>query len=220
MSYKKITVNNQAPNASDEISLNLSDIITVASPQPNELLKKAATDWTTETPANTSKAVIDWYYNEASFSNGTYFYDQGDYFTPRRASGEFHILDNISYTTASSSYSPQTNSSLIQSFRFSPTYYPSGAVILFRAVVNPERFSGSDISVQWRVGKDVTLANSTPIGNIAYSNTKYGATAYGLYVCTETAEEIGIRVVYKTGDLELTNRAHARFQQITAKRLA
>jgi len=220
MSYQSITVNNQQPNQAGDITLNLSNLITVASPTQNQVLKKAASDWATGALTTSAGPIADHFYPNNGYGAGVYTYDQGDYFILRKANNEFHIENQVTLLQARSTYSPQNNSNWLQEFGFAAANYPAGAVVLFRAVPSPNMPSGGEMSIQWRSsGANQSYANSSPIGNVAHIDDTYGSTAYGVYVSTGSAFYVGLRVVSKSGIIRPTTTSTSVFQQVTIKRL-
>lgn len=221
MSHLKLKVNNQTPNNIGDITVNLSNIITVNSPAIGQLLQKASTDWKTGTLTAGASGLLN---NLATTSAGNiaYKYDVEDNYISRKASNEYNIVNKLTLQNASaSSYIPVGSTSWTMGYKLLASEFPSGSVILFRALIGPFRSSASNITIQWYKGSPYTgLSSNTPIGNKAFSNEDYGATALGLFESDGTDTWAMIRVVAKTGDTAITSGLVASIQQITAKQLA
>jgi len=220
MSYQSMTVNNQQPNQTGDIALNLSNLITVVSPTQNQVLKKAASDWATGALTTSAAPIADHFYPNNSYGTGGSTYSQGDYYILRKTSNEFHVENEVTLPQARSTYSPVTTTSWLQEFGFTAANYPAGAVVLFRAVPGPNMPSGGKVAIQWRSSAaNQSYANSSPIGNVAHIDDTYGSTAYGVYVSTGSTFYVGLRVVSLSGSIRLVAPTQSIFQQVTIKRL-
>jgi hypothetical protein len=216
MSYKKISVNSNEPNTSNEVSLNLSDLITVNSPTTGQLLKKTATDWGTDTLSAFPEGTAN-YLSGSGSGNTVYTYDVNDNYIYRTASNELSIYNNnFVITTSSGSYVPISTGSWTMAIRLQSTY-KNGKKILCRAVVTPFRTSNSSFTVQWHIGKDA-IGDAIPIGPKCTSTYEFGSTAYGLYEPTgETSDYLTLRVMAMTGSHSITAGLMAFGQQINFK---
>lgn len=221
MSHNSIKVNSKKPSSDGNIVVNLGDVISVNSPTANQLLQKTENDWGTNILPSQLSGHVNFYTPTISYGTGSYAYDVGDNYIFRKASSEFALTDYFSLPNASGSYVPLGTTSWTDGFKLRSTLesIPTGSVFLFRAVVCPTATSGS-LTVQWRIGTGVALSQTTPIGNMAYSDINGGGVAYGLYVSDGTNVEIGLRVIDKSGTFTLTNSDRSYFQQITVKQLA
>ena len=221
MSHNSIKINGKKPDGNGDIAVNLSDVITVNSPTTNQILQKTVTDWGTGTLLNQLSGHVNFFTATISYGTGSYTYDNGDNYIFRKSSQEFTVSNYISLPHASGSYIPNASTSWTDGFKLNATTQsiPVGSVFLFRAVVCPNATSGS-LTVQWRIGTGVALSQTTPIGNMAYSDVNGGGVAYGLYVSDGTNVEIGLRVIEKSGTFKITNRDRSYFQQVTVKQLA
>lgn len=219
MSHLKLKVNNQTPNNAGDITVNLSNIITVNSPAAGQLLQKASTDWKTGTLATGASGLLNNLDVTAS-GNTSYTYDVEDNYISRKASNEYDVLNNISLRNSSGSYVPVGTTSWAMAYRLNPTNFPTGSAVLFRAIIGPTRYSGSSLTTQFHIG-DEALSTATPIGNKAYSTPEFGATAFGLYISEGNTVDITIKIVATTGTKSaITSGSVASIQQITAKQLA
>jgi hypothetical protein len=218
MSYNKIQINNQKPNENGDVTVNLNNIITINSPVSGQLLQKSSTDWGTSTLATSISGLLN-FYDDYGPGNSTYYYAVGDNYASRSASTEYNVND-FTLITAWGTYSPLNNNNWSMAYRVNASTYPSGTVILLRAVIGPYRHSNSNITVQWFKGSSSTASsNNTPIGNKAFSNNEYGATAFGLLECNGTDIDVMLRVVDVSGNVAITTGYMSRVQQITAKQL-
>lgn len=218
MSHNKIKINSKTPSSDGNIVINLNDVISVNSPTTNQLLQKTENDWGTNTLSSQLSGHVNFDGGISTYGTSSYTYDIGDTYIFRK---EFTVSNYISLPSASGSYVPAASTTWAEGFKINSTTQsiPVGSVFLFRAVVCPNATSGS-LTVQWRIGTGVALNQTTPIGNMAYSDINGGGVAYGLYVSDGTNVEIGLRVIDKSGTFKLTNRARSYFQQITIKQLA
>lgn len=222
MSHNAINVNSKKPSSDGSIVVNLGDVISVNSPATNQLLQKTENDWGTNTLPSQLSGHVNFYTTTTSYGvNNSYYYDVGDNFIFRKTGGEFTISNYITLPNASGSYIPIATTAWTDGFKINSTTQsiPVGSVFLFRAVVCPNATSGS-LTVQWRIGTGVALSQTTPIGNMAYSDINGGGVAYGLYVSDGTNVEIGLRIIEKNQNLYITNGSRSPFQQITVKQLA
>ena len=219
MSYNITEVNNQKPNSSGVIQLSLDDIITVSSPTNGQILQKSASDWETGTLNKSLNGLLN-YYDDYGNGNSAYTYDVEDNYLTRKVGGEFNTLEVTLQNASASSYNAVSNNSWTMGYKILATDYPSGSKILFRAAIGPWRGSNSNITVQWYKGSPYSgLSSNTPIGNKAFSDNDYGATAFGLFECDGSDTWAMIRVRAITGNVSITTGYMSRIQQITAKQL-
>ena len=219
MSHNQLKVNSKKPNIDGDITVNLSDIITVNSPASGELLQKASSNWQTGTLSAELGGLLN-FYDDYGLGNSNYTYDVEDCYCSRKVAGEYTIQE-FTLQNASGTYSPLNNSSWTMAYKVLATNYPNGSKILFRAVIGPYRDSNTNITVQWYRGSYTTgLSSNTPIGHKAFSDNTYGATAFGLFECDGTDDFAMIRVTDVTGNVAITTGYMSRIQQITAKQLA
>tara|TARA_B100000035_G_C20916290_1_gene516404 strand:- start:226 stop:891 length:666 start_codon:yes stop_codon:yes gene_type:complete len=221
MSHNTIKVNNQTPDQHGEITLNLSNIITVNSPQVGELLQKASTDWQTSKLEANLNGLLN-YYDNAGLGRDYYYYDAGDVYDMRKVDNEFNVQEFVMITSSGSYVSrASANSSWVMAFNVKATDYPSGSVILFRARISPYRHSNSNCTAQWFTGEPTQdITNSTAIGNKAFSDMQYGGTAFGLLKCTGSDIKVMIRITAVTGQIAQQTGYGSRTQIIVAKQLA
>jgi len=219
MSHNQLKINTKSPNIDGDITVNLSDIITVNSPANGEFLQKATSDWKTNTLTLGANGLLN---NLVDYhSAGSHTFDLQDCYTARKVDGEFNVVDQLSLINSTgNTYIPNSNNKWTMGFEMPASAFPSGATVLFRAVVAPRRASGTYLRVQWHIGVTTSLANSTPIGNIAYSTPDFGATAFGLYVSDGTTKQIAIRITDISGEHTIPGLTGVAVQQITAKQLA
>ena len=218
MSYLKIKVNNKVPNQNGNLTVNLSDIISVDSPVDGQFLQKSETNWQTNKLTSSAQGLLN-YYGTTLSGNTSYRYDLEDNFITHKNS--YNIASGLDLTSATaSSYIPVSTSTWAMGYRVSLSNFPTGSVILFRAVVGTYRLSGSTLTLQWYKGSPYSnISSSIPIGNKAFSTQAFGATAFGLYEVTGESDWASLRVVDKTGGIGITAGAVASVQQITAKQL-
>ena len=220
MSHNITEVNNQKPNASGVIQLSLDNIITISSPTSGQVLQKSASDWKTGTLNKSLNGLLN-YYDDYGNGNSAYTYDVEDNYISRKVSGEYNKQEFTLTEATNSTYKPLThNTSWTMAYKILSADYPSGSIILFRAVIGPWRASNSNITVQWYKGSPTTgLSSNTPIGNKAYSDNDYGAAAFGLFECDGSDTWAMLRVVGVNGNVSITTGYMSRIQQITAKQL-
>ncbi len=222
MSYNKITVNSKNPNINGDITVNLSDLITVNSAQSGQFLKKSASDWQTGTLETDAKGLLNYF--DDSGSAGSYTYVTGDVYDMRKVGGEFNVQEFTMISSYGSYVSrPSSNPAWVMAFDVEASIYPTGSIILFRAIIGPKRGSNSSCIIQWYTGDPTTAITdsvNSPIGNRAYSDTQYGGVACGLLVCNGNDIKVSLRVTTATGTIEQSAGVRARLQQITAKQLA
>ena len=220
MSHNTTKVNNKKPDVSGTIQLSLDDIITINSPTSGQVLQKSATDWKTGALNKSLNGLLN-YYDDYGNGSTSYTYDVEDNYISRKVSGEYNKLAFTLTPATNSIYKPLThNTSWTMAYQILSSNYPNGSTILFRAVIGPYRFSNSNITVQWYKGSPTTgLTSNTPIGNKAFSDNNYGATAFGLFQCDGTDSWAMLRVVDVNGSVAITTGNMSRVQQITAKQL-
>mgnify|MGYP003141549250 CR=1 FL=1 len=223
MSHNKIKVNSNNPNINGDITVNLSDLITVNSAQIGQFLKKSASDWQTGTLETSAKALLN-YFDDNGAANTAYTYASGDVYDMRKVAGEFNVQEFTMINSSGSYVSrPHANSSWVMAFEVKASVYPNGSIILFRARIGPYRGSGSSCVVQWYTGDPTTAISdsvNSPIGNKAYSDTEYGGIACGLLICDGNDIKVSLRVTTSTGTIAQSQGVRSRVQQITAKQLA
>ena len=221
MSYNITEINNQKPDATGNIQLSLNNIVTVDSQTSGQILQKSATDWKTGTLVANTKGLLN-YYDDNSPGNSVYTYSVGNNYMSRKASGEYNTLEITQQNASSSSYNAVSSNNWTMGYKILAANYPSGSKILFRAVIGPYRYSNSNITVQWYKGSPysgLTASGQTQIGNKAYSDNDYGASAFGLFECDGTDNWAMLRVISITGSVAITSGYMSRIQQITAKQL-
>lgn len=221
MSHNQLKVNSKKTNIDGDITVNLSDIITVNSPTSGELLQKASSNWQTGTLRGELSGLLN-YYDDYGNGNYNYTYDVEDNYISRSVSGEYNTAAFTLTPATDSNYKPLTyNTSWTMAYKILSSNYSNGSIILFRAVIGPYRFSNSNITVQWYKGDPTTgISSNTPIGNKAFSDNDYGATAFGLFECDDNDSWAMLRVVDVNGNVAITSGYMSRIQQITAKQLA
>ena len=223
MSYNTTKVNNQVPNNSGEISLNIGDIITINTPVIGQILQKKSTNWGTSNISVQLKGLLNHYYPEGtSFGIGSYEHDVDDNIIFRKASNFFNVqASGVTTPNAAGSYVPLSTSSWTDGFTFSASAFPVGSVVLLRAQITPVISNTSTYATyQWRIGTRTALSNTIPIGPIAKNVNGYGATVFGLFQSTGSDTAIGVKVLSKNGSVRLTNPSQSRILQVTAKRLS
>lgn len=222
MSHNQLKVNTKSPNIDGDITVNLSDIITVNTPTSGELLQKAASDWNTAKLPPTGAAGLLNNFDLTASGNINYKYSYDDCYISRKVGFEYNIISGLTLVNSTGIYVPVPTGSWAMGYYFSSAEFPSGSKVLLRAIVAPFRFSGSNLTVQFFKGPHTqSLSNSVAIGQKAYSTQAFGATAFGLYESTGSNEYVTIRVVNVTSNnVAITSGYVASIQQITAKQLA
>lgn len=212
MSYQTLTVNDVEAS-----QVGLNDIITATGISDGEILTKAATNWDgsliTHDPNVVSNIRVS-----SHGGNSSYTYDVGDNFCWRKVSGEFDLVENISFVAPSGSYVPaglSGNGSWTMGLSLNGTAY-NGKKCLLYAMLAPYRFSGSSSVFQWGIGTGA-LSSWTPLGPRAYADDTYGAPCFGFYEGTGTTETLTLKCRAVSGNVAITTSAIAAVQQVSIK---
>lgn len=193
MSYKTIKVNNETSDSTDQISLALTDLITVNSPVNGQYLAKANTDYNTASVSTSDIAGQLVMGRGVSYNGGFYYYNTGHNYEWIRWKND---LDRVSpqFSTCVSGWCPVNNSNFRMRFIMYPQY-TQGKTVIFEASISPLDHNGSGYAeYQWVKG----YTNSyTPIGpKVVVRSNKQADTAFGRYVNEGGTDTICLKMVY------------------------
>lgn len=216
MSYRNIQVNSTAPNSSNDIDIDSTNLLNTGRAGINCVLRKTSTGWGSPSCLKSYAGHLNFEVDTHSGST-TYRYDVEDNYCSRKVGGEYDLALNITFENTDLSYAPMTNSSWTKSYLFNGTAFNNKKVLL-KAVIGPSRTSSNSYyTIQWMTGNpDQGLSFSSPLGPMSYGHDQYGSVCYGLYTGSGTDEYISIRFI-DVKDCALTTGVPASIQSITAR---
>lgn len=216
MSYRNIQVNSTAPNSSNDIDIDSTNLLNTGRAGINCVLRKTSTGWGSPSCLKSYAGHLN-FEEDTHGGNTNYRYDVEDNYCSRKAGGEYDLLTNISFLNTTTNYSPLSNSSWTKAYLFNGTAFNNKKVLL-KAIIGPSRvFSNSYYTIQWFVGSpEQAISLSSPIGPMSYSDNVYGSICYGLYTGSGTDEYLSIRFIDVHG-CAITTGVVASIQAITAR---
>jgi hypothetical protein len=218
MSYKTLKVNSTAPDSSNNISIDSTNLLDAGRSAVNCVLRKTATGWGSNSCLKAYSGHLN--FNEDSHAGNTaYRYDVGDNYISRYAGGEYNLQDSITFINSSGSYVPIGSSSWVMGYTFSGSAF-SGKTVILRAVIAGKHMTTPvDYDFQWRLGSPSNALNTTTaLGPLAKCLTEYSSVAYGIFTGSGSDQTVSIRFINKTsGSIAITSGAIASIQSITAK---
>lgn len=216
MSYRNIKVNSTAPDSSNDISINSTNLLNAGRAGVNCVLRKTSTGWGSPSCLKSYTGHLN-FEEDSHGGNTAYRYDPEDNYQSRNLSGEYDLSDNITFVGSSGSYVTIANAGWPMAYTFDGTFF-NGKKVLLRALIGPSRYvANSYYSIQWRLGSPFNaLSSTTPLGPISYGDDVYGSIVYGLYEGTGTSETLSIRFIDVYG-CAITTGGVSSIQSITAK---
>jgi hypothetical protein len=216
MSHNQITVNNQEPDTSGEITLGLSNIVSMAPNDGDVLQTDSGGNWVSTSIAGSSVDTALNFTATPNYAVGTYPYQAADNllvykYLLTKASG-------VTYVNAFGTYSPNNlnNTNWAMAYTFSGSAY-NGKTVFFRAVPTP--YCQASFVAQWGIGSG-SLSTFTPIGPRANVDETHADIAWGRFVGDGTNKTIALKIITRTGSssqIKLENGTKARTYMIDVK---
>lgn len=215
MSHNLLKVNSQAPDDTGQVSLSLSDLVTMTPNQGDVLQTNSNGDWVSSSVASSSVDNVANITNQFSYAVGTYPYGAGDNLIIFKT--YMTLGTGVSHVNASGSYVPVANSAWTMGFSFNGTAF-NGKTVILRAVPSPSCVLSTFVA-QWGFGTG-SLASFTPIGARARVDATHADLAWGRFVGDGTTKTVALKILSRTGStnrLKLANGSQAATYAIDMK---
>tara|TARA_R100000388_G_scaffold94606_1_gene82386 strand:- start:1337 stop:1990 length:654 start_codon:yes stop_codon:yes gene_type:complete len=193
MSHNQVTVNNQTPNNTGQITLGLSNIVSMTPNNGDVLQTDSSGNWVSSSVA---AASVDSVLNiSASFGYAvsTYKYSAADNLIIFKSM--LTKASGITYVNAYGSYAPVSNSSWAMAYTFNGSTF-DGKTVLFRAVPSP--YCQASFVAQWGFGSG-SLSSFTPIGPRVNVDNTHADIAWGRFVGDGTNKTVSLKIISRTG---------------------
>jgi hypothetical protein len=217
MSHNKITVDNQAPNSTGDVPVNMSSYISESSPSSpsaSQVIKYDGANWVNSiSPSGVGlDLAAGWLHYGGSYVVGGYYYRVNHYHINRKATGTARVYtDNTLLVNATSANTPLTsnNTSWFESIRLNN----AGTYLCMYSMNCP---SGTSIEYQWEDNSSNTFSNKVTLSN---TNNAWGAICCG--IITTTAANDRVRVVCQaySGNVGISPHEEARNSSMTIIKL-
>jgi len=214
MSHNKITVDNQAPNSTGDVPVNVSSYITESSPATDQVIKYDGANWIN---ASSPSAIglnltAGWFHRSGSYSNGTYYYRVGDYHINRKNVSTANVYtDGASLPTATSSNTPltSTNSSWFESIRLND----AGTYLCMYSLNCPD---GTSLEYRWEDHNSNAFSAKVKVHS---NNNAWGPICTGIVTTVSTNQRVRVVCQAYSGNVQITEYEEAYNSSMTIIKL-
>jgi hypothetical protein len=215
MSHNKITVDNQVPNSTGDVPVNMSSYISESSPSASQVIKYDGANWVNSiSPGGVGlDLVAGWLHYGGSYSVGGYYYRVNHYHINRKATSTARVYtSNTSLVNATAANTPLTsnNTSWFESIQLNN----AGTYLCMYSLNCP---TGTSIEYQWEDNSSNTFSNKVTLSN---TNNAWGPICCG--IITTTAANDRVRVVCQAynGNVKISTHEEARNSSLTVIKLS